>query len=245
MKKLLVIVALLAIGIVQAATVHWTSGSAWGVGGDTAWDNSVNWLHNDWETHAVPAADDTVYIDRYTAGNLGLLTTFDPTLSSVTPSFTIVVLSAQPAGPEINLSLINGASLNAVNLQLGAGTDATNTMYMSGNASATAGGLWVGVQPSACSKIQMVDTSTLTVNAGLFFTGVDSQILMDDSAKVSLPTILVTDGWENTVINAINAQKTIARVDNGGTGWTEYSVVPEPATFGLLAVLGLAFLRRK
>jgi len=244
MKKLLVIVALLAIGIVQAATVHWTSGSAWGVGGDTDWDKTVNWIYNDWATHAVPAASDDVYIDRYTAGNVGLLTTFDPSLSSATPTLGNVFFSAQPAGPEINLSLINGASLNAGNLQLGAGANATNTMYMSGNASATAGGLWVGVVATACSEIQMIDTSTLTVNSGLFFAG-DSQILMDDSATVSLPTILVTDGWENTVINAIVAQKTIARVDDGGTGWTEYTVIPEPTTFGLLAVLGLAFLRRK
>jgi len=69
---------------------------------------------------------------------------------------------------------------------------------------------------------------------------VDNALLIVDSDVTS--SNLITSG-------AIDANgvvgKSIVAIYESGNDWTKFSVVPEPATFGLLAILGLAFLRKK
>ncbi len=68
---------------------------------------------------------------------------------------------------------------------------------------------------------------------------------MSNDAKLwingDLSSLLLVDwGWMT-----VPAGKTSVVVYNAAEGRTEWSVIPEPATLGLIAILGLAFLRRK
>jgi len=113
-----------------------------------------------------------------------------------------------------------------------AGVDSTNTLNMSGNASATIAGLWMGtLTAGTVNTINMSDTASLLVTSGLEW-GQDNgtstgSITMADDAVVYIYTNLVAAGWENTRIIAANAEDYIAT--NSVDDYIEYTVVaPEP-----------------
>ena len=82
-------------------------------------------------------------------------------------------------------------------------------------------------------------------NIGLIFgLGEGAGIFLSDTAQFWIEqdltgVDLVAIGW----ISTPDAGKQVAQVYEGTT--MKYTVVPEPATLGLLVILGLAFLRRK
>ena len=82
MKKLIMLVALLAAGAAQADSLNWGGGANPG-GGTTAWTNSLSWWSQDataWG--AVPTSNDIVYIDQYFGGGLADTSAWIPTLDA-------------------------------------------------------------------------------------------------------------------------------------------------------------------
>ena len=73
------------------------------------------------------------------------------------------------------------------------------------------------------SVIKILDTSTLWIDGD------------------QTPYNFVGDGF----ITTTDSMSLVKEVYNSTYDRTEYNVVPEPATFGLMSLIGLVFLRRK
>ena len=133
---------------------------------------------------------------------------------------------------EVGYNLTTGAPPIAV-------SGGAGVVNMSGSAILHAGNLVFGqenpdygVDPLCDGEgvIHMEDSAWLLVNGNLTASG-------DGRA----------DTWiANDYIDANGVPgKSIAVIYNAGDARTEFTVIPEPVTFGLLVILGLAFLRRK
>ncbi len=247
MKKLLVMVVLLAVaGGAQAGVLYWGGGANPG-GGDSDWSNNLSWWNGAaWD--GVPTAADTLYIDKYFAGSTADTSTWIPTLDTAGAAGNVVISVHAAANVQVSqVNLVNGAVLDTANMQMGAGAavNSTNTLDMSGNATMTVGGLWIGsLAAGTDNTINMSDTSAATVTAGLWW-GQDNgngtgAVIMDGGASLTILGALdLAPGWENSRITALNAGAgdSILRTDLG-TGWIEYTVIPEPATLGLFGLVG-------
>ncbi len=246
MKKLVVLAALLAVGTAQADILSWGGGA--NAGGTTDYNNGLGWyslVSGTWG-HVPALTADTLYIEKFFAGGAADTSTWIPTLNAAGFAGNVVMsANASASGTQIaQLDLVNGAVLTTDNMQMGAGTavNSVNTVNMTGNATLTVGGLWIGsLAAGTDNTINLSDTSAATVTAGLWW-GQDNgfgtgAVVMDGGASLQINTLLVAAGWENSRITALNAGDSILRTDLG-TGYSEYTVIPEPATLGLFGLIG-------
>ena len=245
--KLLALTAALAVvGVAQADDMHWTPL----FGGDTTLENGNSWYNaNLASLGATPLATDNVFINRYglndSANDAG---TTPATLNSALTADLMIIAWQNPAGgftQSGHLDMGTGAILTLNNLQMGNALNTTVTLNLSGDASLTAGGVWMGTDATATSTVTMSGTSSFAVTAGLVNWNAGSTVVMDGGSVLTIiggSTDWATDGK----ISALGAGDSIQAVGIAG-GFTEYTVIPEPATLGMVAMLGggILFIRRK
>ena len=166
-----------------------------------------------------------------------------PVLSSVTPEFGTLYMSQSdssiPGGQIGQLTINSGGELNTVNLAMGAVANSTDTIDMNGTAQATMSGtLFCGMAAGVTATINMNDSSTLST-AGLGWNG--GSIVMDGDAVLTVN--VGSAAWANNQITAKNAGSGDSiRVTALGGDAFQYDVIPEPATLGLVALMGGALL---
>ncbi len=232
MKKLVLLAAVAAIaGGVQATTLSW--GANLGGGDGTTWSAANNWFDHDAGAISLnpPAAADIVQIDDDLFTNP--LSTM-PIVSAGGQQIAQLVLGAESAG---QLGVVGSGSLvvtgGAYISHLGAGT-----LNLSGNGYFLAGNLIFGNQ-SVAGTVNMIGSSILHAGVLTYLNGdVTSTINMTDSAWLIINGDQTGLGLENNRIVASGAGESIAVAYNAVDNRTEYTVIPEPATMGLFALIG-------
>ncbi|RKX46500.1 MAG: hypothetical protein DRP64_03115 [Verrucomicrobia bacterium] len=232
MKKCLVLSALMAVTCaVQAVEIHWT-GEVFGAGPTDSWTDATSW------DNGVPGAGDDVFIQRGVYGG-PFNTVIMPVLSSAATVNTMVIANNGDGSLlDSQLDMVAGANLTiAGNLTMASFLNSTATLNLSGDAAFASFGLIMGNGGSSASVINMSGTSSIDIVALIFGfgAGASRSIIMDGGAEFR--TQGATPGWENTLIVAAGAGDSILATDIAG-GVTEYTVIPEPATLGLFALLG-------
>ena len=230
MKKWLVLVALLVgAASTQAAVVYWT-GDAWTNGGTDDYADGNSWSASGvWPTPygTPPLAGDshglitpavaTIWPTissaiTETPDALGIGWDSDGTLNVVDGAsvvFNTVYLPAFETQVNHGTLNISGGSMVANSLQLGWGTS-VGTINQSG------GTLHLGTAAWQNGVVNLSDTA--------FFLIIGDQTALD----------LVGNGW----IQAPVAGESVVETWNAGENRTEYTVIPEPATLGMVALMG-------
>ena len=232
MKKLIIFAAVAAIAAgVRADTLTW--GSTLGGGDGTTFATNNNWWSADDagpSTHA-PAAADTVQIDDDLFTNP--LATM-PTVSAGGQQIAQLVLGAESAG---QLGVVGSGSLvvngGAYISHLGAGT-----LNLSDSGYFLAGNLIFG-NAGVAGVVNMSGSSILHAGVLTYLNGdVTSTINMADSAWMIINGDQSGMGYENSRILASGVGESIQMTYNSTDLRTEYTVIPEPATLGMVALLG-------
>ena len=246
MKKLLVLTALMMIAAVttQAAVAIWTGDLFSGGDGDYANGQS-------WTTNSGVSAYGMVPQDTDSHGLISfIVTAIAPTISSPilqAPAAIGVGWDLMGSG---ELNIVDGGSINAVtlNVPFGQAGGPTNVgvINMSGGTLTASDHLYLGGGSGPGIGIINQSGGLIHVNnIGLIFgLGDGAGIFLSDSAQFWIEQDftgldLVAIGW----ISTPDVGKQVAQAYEGTT--MKYWVIPEPATLGLIAILGLAFLRRK
>jgi len=232
MKKILTLVALVAIATgAQADTLTW--GSSLGGGDGTTFATNNNWWSADdagLSTHAPTAADFVAIDDDLFTNPLATM----PTVSAGGQQITQLILGAESAG---QLGVVGSGSLTVTGgayiSHLGTGTlNLSDTSYF------LAGNLIFG-NTGVSGVVNMTGSSILHAGVLTYLNGdVTSTINMTDSAWLIINGDQSGMGYENSRILASGAGESIAVVYNATDLRTEYTVIPEPATLSLVALLG-------
>jgi len=236
MKKLLVLAALLAVCAVstQAAVVYWASDA---FGGNGNYTNGNCWSAD----LATPYGTPPLSTDSH-----GLITSMGGTLMPTISS----TISQAPATTGIGwdhgyaeLNVVDGGliTMNDVIMGFDGNFAAEGVLNINGGTVVIAGLLSVGWISSTGTVNQSGGVLHLafppTFNHGVINLSETAFFLINgDQTGLNL----VSNGLVTTT-----APKTVSEFFNSVDGRTEYRVVPEPASLGLIAILGLAFLRRK
>ena len=248
MKKYLVLVALLTAGVVQADQLHWAH-DVYTNASTTAWTNPNSWYNNTANAIATakPVAADKLLIQEVVLGTQTPTTVFWPIVSTA-ETVTKVNMASSDAGISGQLNLISGANLTVTgDFWMGKGENTASTVNLSGNAVLDVGILKHAINATASSVINMSGTSLLkTGSAGDLGLGSKS-ITMDGGAVFQQFGDTSAFGWENNWITAVGAGDSIGVNYNPGGNYTEYTVIPEPATISMVALLGggLLWIRKR
>lgn len=244
-KRIALIATLAITGSALADDMHWTPL----FGGDMTLENPSSWYNANLATlGALPLATDNLFINRYGLNDAGYdAGTGSAMLNSALTGDLMIIAWQNPITGETqsgHLTMGTGSSLTLNNLQTGNAPGSTVLLNLSGNASLVTGGLWLGLDATATTTVNMGGSSSLTVTAGLPGWSASSTVVMDLDS-----TFTVVGGdlaWANSRITALGAGDSILATDLG-TGSTEYTVIPEPTTFSMIALLGggMIFIKRK
>jgi hypothetical protein len=238
MKKLLVIVmtAMMAVSAVstQAAIVYWAST---GLGGTADYADGNSWT-DDWATPygSIPLSTDSH----------GLITI----VGGVTQPIISSAIAQAPAmlgiGWDIGygeLNMVAGGSITANDMIMGfdGNNPAEGVLNISGGTMVIGGTLSVGWVSSTGTVNQSGGILHLalppTFNHGVINLS-DTAFFLINGDQTGLG--LVSNGWVTTA-----PPETVSEVYNSGDGLTEYTVIPEPAFLGFIALGALALIRRK
>jgi len=244
MKKWLVLVALLVGAVSAQATVFYWAGDWFEPAGDGEWTTAANWYDTTiGAALAPPGPAEHVIIDENVSGQqVG-----SPTLSAAGGTVNILTLGWGYAGTA-TLNITDGASLTVAGtgsfMRLGDAAGSTSFVNMTGGSLETAilhvGYLGDGtVNMSGNATIQTADLGVAIAGPG-FGTGV---INMTDNAKFRYDGDKVTGGTAASILSqnwivASGAGESIEYNYDPGNDWTEFTVVPEPATLSMVALLG-------
>jgi hypothetical protein len=238
--KLFIAVAFLAgVAGVHADDMRWAASLNSGDG--ATWSQTANWYNATtvpWDTHA-PAAADVVNISDNLFGNP--LSTM-PVVSTAGQQITQLVLGSASAG---QLDIVSGGHLTvssgAYISNVGAGT-----LSLSGSGFLLAGNLVFG-NKSVAGTVNMSGDSILHAGALTYLNGdVTSTINMTGDALFLINGNQSGLGLENSRIVASGAGESIQMNYDSVNVRTEYTVIPEPATLSLVALMGggLLMVRR-
>ena len=241
MKKFLVLATLLAVITVstQAAVVRWASTL---FGGNDNWTNGLSWTA---DAGATPYGSEPLATDSHALIGTQYGTVM-PTINTViaeAPNMTGIGWD-NPYG-ELNIVPSGSYSANNVIMGFNGNADSRGVLNMSGGYMVVGGTLSLGHNTASANST----TGTINQSAGILhlnavtwnngvvnLSGTAWFLVNGDQTGLDL----VGNGWITAP-----AGKAVVEFWNEAAGRTEYTVVPEPATLGLLAILGLAFLRRK
>lgn len=256
MKKLVILAVLLAMvsGSAQADTL------GWGAFFDGDFANAGNWFEGGPST--MPGMDD-LYIDSdYTPFGAGIIPAAMPTLSSLSTNAYMLIVNpfydasmTITAGGELRVGLL--ARLGQGNLMNGS----TGTLNMDGGYMVS-GILEIGhnlndgtnTVQSANGVVNMsgnaiLHTANLSFGQGIAGYGFDAAATGIGQVNMTDETLFVVngdhtaeswvgDGW----ITAVGAGESISVFYNSIDARTEYTVIPEPTTLGLLGLVGAGML---
>ena len=266
MKKLLILAVLLVISYAQAETKRWLCGLYGSPGVSNNWTDLSAWYSNEIGSFAtnLPVATDTVQIDGLFAAQQPANM---PIINSDAGTITMLMFGMNEGGTA-TLTITNDGQISVSSLtRLGHLGDSTGVVtmiagYMHGGAGQigyqeagypiTGGDGIINLSGSSTQRFSSLEFGQ-DQPAYLETPTEDGRgvIHMSDTAVLIVDGDMITSGSStNWIINgAIDANgevgKGIIANYNSGEDWTEFTVVPEPAILGLLAILGLAFLRRK
>ena len=242
MKKLLIASAIvLAVASSQGAVVRW-GGSTVGSGtGTTDWSDGNSWYDTSVGTgtaYGVPThPTDTHALIGSEDGGVVVTSALGTTVPA-----TIGVGWDTPTG---SMTVANGGSLNAGNVYIGWGsTPSTGVLTIESGAIMTAGSINMGGGTN-------VNSGVVNMTGGLLHMGnvsiVAGRFDMRNDAYLLLNGNWLGAGFVGAYIFAPDAGTSIHENYDGLNGRTEWTVIPEPATFGLVAAFGgaMLFLRKK
>ncbi len=238
MKKLLMTTAvLLAVATSQGAILRWAGSAAGGTGNYT---NGLSWT----EDMATPYGSAPSAADSH--GLIGTwFGTLMPTISSAIPSVPDTIgVSWDTSFGELNI--VDGGSINANNMYLGyggVGTASHGVLNVSGGNT---------VISSLVIGLNDLGTGTINQSGGILHLGSVTYVrgvvnLSDDAFFLINGDFTGANLVGAGIIVAPVAGQSIVEVFNAVDGRTEWTVIPEPATLGMVATLGgaLLFIRRK
>lgn len=253
--KWVVLVALLVGGSAQASIKAW-------VGNTPDWSNAANWFDGVTGLPGVPGGADDVYFDTdYSLFGPVPAPTALPTINSLVPGVSLFIISPFNA---TQVTIVNGGSITVGALaRIGhgdlAGGGATGTLNMTGG-SMIASSFQLGYNEnngtnSLVSGHGIVNLSgSAVLHAGSMAFGQEmaafgfdvnadgaGQLNMTDSALFLVNGDITGSAatWVGTgMISATGIGESISYSYNGIDDRTEFTVVPEPATFGLFALMG-------
>ena len=239
MKKLIVLATLLAVTASQGAVVRW-GGNA--LGGSTDWADGGSWTADFATTYGVPTAADSHALIGDQSGNFGVINM--PIISSVVND----VPGAIGVGWDDawgGLTVADGGQLIMSQLYVGWGGAITSTgqLTMATGSFMTGGGLNLGSGGDNRGSVFM--TGGL-IHVGAVALGDGARVDMGGDALFFVNGDFTGAGLIDSTIFAIGAGESVVETYNSADGRTEWSVIPEPATFGLFALMGgaLLFARR-
>jgi len=228
MKKTLVLAAILAVVAVstQAAVDIWQ-------GGDGDYANGANW-----STGLIPQSGDS-------HGLINDNTVVQPTISTAIGQAP-TTLGIGWDNPYGELNVAPGGSIVANDVYLGFDGNVPSKGVLNVNGNMIIGGtLTLGGSNGSTGTVHLIGGFLHLANLPTLQGGsLDIKSFQFENNGF----LLINGNWAGQGFPAYMtapAGKTIAEVYNSTDGRTEWTVVPEPATLGLLAILGLAFLRRK
>ena len=241
MKKLIVLATLLAVTASQAAVVYWVGDALPGATSD--YMDGTGWTDDFATSYGTsPLSTDSHGL----IGNWGAPTIW-PTISSAVPAGnTPTVVGVGWDNAYGQLDVVAGGSMSVGNLIVafdGTGTASAGVLNMSGGA-VTTSQLDLGVGVSV-GTVNMSGASVL--HAGTASAANGSTINMADSAFFLINGDWTGAGLVGAVIFATDVGTSIQEVYNATDARTEWTVIPEPATLGMVAALGgaLLFIRRR
>jgi hypothetical protein len=218
--------------------VTWTN-----AGGDQKWDNPANWDMSELLAQVPPI---TNTLPNQNANWVVMATSFGPKIMAGMAAEATSIRCGNPAGVTMRMT---GGTLT-MNDWFMTGTDAPDgigTFIMSGGTITTTAPFWVGFVGEG-----HVTMSGGIINASDFTMNVTGQV----GDKAALST-MVMSGTAKMILNGDITAKLQGYVDKGmlsGARWdynvtnagkTTVQVIPEPATLALLAIGGIAALRRR
>ena len=239
MKKLLVIIAMLAICAVssQAAVIIWTGDLF--PGGNGNYTNGLSWTADTTTPYgSIPLATDS-------HGLVGSwVTAVMPTIDTVIPEAPTMLGIGWDLGGYGELNVVPGGSITANDVYIGFDDNnpSKGVLNISGGNMVVGATLTVGGNNGSTGTVNQSGGVLHLALPPVFNHGVinlsDTAFFLINGDQTGLD--LVGNGWVATA-----APKIVAEVYNSIDGRTEYTVVPEPAFLGFIVLGALALIRRK
>lgn len=243
MKKLLTLLAVTAIAAgVQADSMTW--GANLGGGDGTTFNVNNNWWSADDggpSTHT-PGVGDVVYIDDDLFGNpLGTM----PSLSTASSISDLLVGDASGGAMTLN----TGAALDVSNWMYVGGVAGSSTLNMNDGTLDVVGNLEWGTRAGGTGHINLYGGTITTAVLGMSGSGtgtmdIEAGTLIVNGDQTGALSFLQGSGW----ITAYGGTGTVMMDYNvTNAGQTTLYAIPEPATLGMVALMGggILFIRRK
>jgi len=234
------------VGAVSAqATVFYWAGDWFQPAGDGEWTTAANWYDTTiGAALAPPGAAEHVIIDEEVASQkVG-----NPTLSAAGGTINILTLGWGYAGTS-TLTMTDGASLSVAGansfMRLGHIAGSTSYLDMTGGATLETTVLHMGLNGDGIVNMSgdsIIRTPDLGFASQLGGSG-SGVINMTDNAKFRFDGDQVAGGQAANIIaqgwiTAPGAGESIVASYDAGNDWTEFTVIPEPATLGMVALMG-------
>ncbi len=245
MKTLLSLITVITLmaASAQAGTIWWKGDD---LGGNAYYTNGLSWKQSGIATpYGQPPQNTDAYglINDGNGGNLPM-----PIVNSAVGSGDVPqMLAAGSDGPG-SLTVTNGGSITAINLAVGRGGAGEGKLFVSAGTMTVSGDTTIAADDTTSGIVEINNGGTLHLeNSPIFGTAAGSVInISGSSSKLIINTDVTSSNYvSNGHIAAPESGKSILENYDSGDDQTEYTVVPEPATLGLLSLLSLLFLRKK